>query len=91
MALTEEVVIDQITVKENGVIEHRTSTRIFRDGVKIAETYHRGSIEPGQDYSGLDKRITDIADLVHTTKVKEDFSIQQQAAMDSRVPERPVV
>jgi len=74
MVLTEEVVVDQITVLEDGVILHRTSTRIFRDGVKIAETCHRGSVSPGEDLSGLDKRVAAVAGLIHTDEVKETYA-----------------
>ena len=44
MALTKETVISQMTVDEHGNVSVRTSTRIFDDGVMVAETYHRKTI-----------------------------------------------
>jgi len=86
MALTEEVVVDQITVLEDGVVLHRTSTRIFRDGVKIAETYHRGSVAPGMDLSGLDPRVSAVAGLMHTDEVKREYVVKTAAKLAEARP-----
>lgn len=55
--LTEETVIDKIEILENGVVQVRTATRVLRDGVEIASTFHRESFCPGQDVSKQDKKI----------------------------------
>lgn len=66
MALTEETVVDQITVLEDEQIQVRRATKILRDGVEISRTYHRHVVAPGDDVSGEDVRVRDIATLMHT-------------------------
>jgi hypothetical protein len=38
-----QVVVDQITVTENGIILYREATKIIEDGVELTKTYHRTS------------------------------------------------
>jgi hypothetical protein len=53
MSLTESKVIDEITVTENGTILYREATRIIKDGEQIAQTYHRSSLAPASDLTGV--------------------------------------
>jgi hypothetical protein len=48
MAITKQVVIDQTTVTENGIILYREATKIIEDGVELTKTYHRTSLTPGK-------------------------------------------
>lgn len=61
MALSEQTVIDKIDVLEDGTLQIRTATRVLRDGVQIAETYHRETATPGQDVSGKPEKVRAIA------------------------------
>jgi hypothetical protein len=60
MALTKQVVIDQITVTENLTVLVREVTRIMEDGVEISKQYHRTSFEKGADVSGQPQNVQDI-------------------------------
>jgi hypothetical protein len=60
MTLTKEVVIDQITVTENGTVLVREVTRIMEDGVEISKRYHRNSFEKGADVSEQPQQVQDI-------------------------------
>ena len=60
MALTKEVVVDQITVTENLTILVREVTRIMEDGVEISKQYHRSSFEKGADVSAQPQQVQDI-------------------------------
>jgi hypothetical protein len=60
MALTKEVVIDQITVTENGTVLVREVTRIMEDGAEISKQYHRTSFEKGADVSAQPQQVQDI-------------------------------
>ncbi len=60
MALTKEIVIDQITVTENGTVLVREVTRIMEDGVEISKQYHRSSFEKGADVSAQPQQVQDI-------------------------------
>ena len=69
MALTEEKVIDTITVTENGTILYREATRILKDGEQIAQTYHRSSLAPASDLTDVPANVVAIANVTWTTDV----------------------
>jgi hypothetical protein len=71
--LTEESVIDQITILEDGQIQVRQANKVFRDGVEIAKSYHRHVVAPGQDLTNEDPRVQKVAKAVHTAKVITDY------------------
>lgn len=56
--LTETSLIDKIEVlAETGVVQVRRVDRIQKDGELIASTYHRWTLNPGQDVSGEDAQV----------------------------------
>ena len=69
MSLTKQVVIDQITVTENGVIYYREATRIIEDGKEISKTYHRSSLTPAQDLTGVPANVVAICNVAWTPEV----------------------
>ena len=69
MALTKEVKIDQITVVENGTVHYREATRILEDGVQLSQTYHRTSLPPASDLSGVPANVVAIANAAWTPEV----------------------
>jgi hypothetical protein len=82
MSLTKQVVIDQITVTENGIILYREATRIMEDGNKISQTYHRSSLTPGQDLTDVPANVVAICNTVWTAEVIAAY----QAAQESVTP-----
>jgi DNA-binding transcriptional LysR family regulator len=73
MSLTKSTVIDQITVTENGIILFREATRIFEDGVELSKTYHRSSLTPGQDLTGVPSNVVAICNAAWTPEVIAAF------------------
>jgi hypothetical protein len=69
MSLTKQTVIDQITALETGVVMYREVTRILEDGVELSQTYHRSSLRPGQDLTGVPDRVAAICNTVWTPEV----------------------
>ena len=69
MALTKTTTVDQITVTENGVILYREATRIMEDGVQLSQTYHRSSLTPGQDLTGVPANVVAICSAAWTADV----------------------
>ena len=69
MSLTENKIIDQITVVENGTLQVREVTRIIKDGKQIAQTYHRWSFAPASDVSAMPQNVQSIAQAVWTAEV----------------------
>jgi DNA-binding transcriptional LysR family regulator len=76
MALTETKVIDSITVTENGIVLYREATRILKDGDEIAKTYHRSSLTPGQDLTGVPSNVVAICNTAWTDAVIADYQAQ---------------
>jgi hypothetical protein len=76
MALSKSTVVDQITVTENGVVLFREATRIFEDGVELSKTYHRSSVTPGQDISGVPANVQAICNAAWTPEVVAAYQAQ---------------
>jgi hypothetical protein len=79
MSLTKSTVVDQITVTENGVVLFREATRILEDGVELSKTYHRSSLTPGQDLSGVPANVQAICSAAWTSEVVAAFQAAQAA------------
>ena len=77
---TETKVIDQITVTENGTVLYREATRILKDGNQISETYHRSSLTPAQDLTGVPANVVAICNTVWTAEVIAAYQAAQAAA-----------
>jgi len=60
MALEKQVVVDNITVTENGTVLVREVTRIMEDGAEISKQYHRSSFEKNADVSSQPQNVQDI-------------------------------
>ena len=68
MSLTKNTTVDQITVTENGIILYREATRIMEDGKQLSQTYHRSSLTPGQDFTGVPANVVAICNTVWTAE-----------------------
>ena len=73
---TETKTVDQITVTENGFVFYREATRILKDGEQIAQTYHRSSLEPGQDLTGIPANVVAICNAAWTEEVVSAYQAQ---------------
>ena len=77
--LTKEVKIDQIQVNENGGVIFRQATRILEDGVELSKIYHRSSLTPGQDISGVPANVQAICNAAWTPEVIAAYQAAQEA------------
>ena len=50
---TEQKVIDKIEILEDGQIQIRQATKVYKDGVEITKTYWRTVLTPDQDLSKI--------------------------------------
>ena len=80
MALTETKTVDQITVTENGTVLYREATRILKDGDEIAKTYHRTSLTPAQDLTGIPDNVVAICNVAWTAEVIAVYQAQIAAS-----------
>lgn len=79
MSLTKQVVIDEITINENGIVLYREATRIMEDGKKISQTFHRNSLTPGQDLTNIPANVVAICEAAWTADVIAAYQAQVAA------------
>ena len=76
MSLTKTTVVDQVTVTENGTVLYREATRIMEDGEQLSQTYHRTSLTPGQDLTGIPANVVAICNVAWTEAVIAAYQAQ---------------
>ena len=79
MSLTKTTNVDQITVTENGIVLYREATRIMEDGNEISKTYHRSSLTPEQDLTGVPDNVVAICNTAWTDDVKTAYRAMVEA------------
>ena len=79
MTLTKKVLIDQITVTDNGIILVREATLIMEDDVEISKQYHRTSFTPASDVSAQPKNVQDICAIAWTPEIITAYEAQIEA------------
>ena len=84
MSLTKQTVVDLITVEENGIILYRESTKIIEDGKELSKSYHRSSLIPAQDLTGVPANVVAICNLTWTAEVIAAYQAAQAAAEAAR-------
>jgi hypothetical protein len=77
MSLTKTTAVDQITVTENGIVLYREATRIMEDGVQLSQTYHRNSLMPGQDLTGIPANVVAHCNVAWTAEVIAAYQAAQ--------------
>jgi len=78
MSLTKTTTIDQITVTENGIVLYREATRIMEDGVQLSQTFHRSSLIPAQDLTGIPANVVAICNVAWTPEIIAAYQASQQ-------------
>lgn len=73
MALTERVE-RKIEILPDGTLQIQDATIIMRDGVEVAKTYHRKSIEPGESTSKECDRTQAVSAAVWTAEVVSEYA-----------------
>lgn len=76
MAITKETKVDQITVTENGTVLYREATRILENGNEISKQFHRTSLVPAQDLTGVPAQVAAIAQVAWTPEVIAAYQAQ---------------
>ena len=88
MALTKEIVVDKIEVREMGQLNIRSATRVMEDGLQISSSFHRHVVQPSvktgdtwadTDISGEDARVQAIATATWTSSVKTAYQEMMDA------------
>lgn len=77
--ITEIKTIDQITITENGTVLYREVTRIMEDNVQISQTYHRSSLAPASDLTGMPDNVVAICNVAWTPEIIQSYKDTQNA------------
>ena len=77
MSITKTTTVDQITVTENGIILYREATSFMEDGVAITKTFHRSSLTPGQDLTGVPANVVAHCNTAWTAEVVAAYKAAQ--------------
>ena len=88
MSLSKQTVVDQITVTENGTVLYREATRIMEDGNQISQTYHRSSLTPAQDLTGVPASVVAICNAAWTPEVVAAYQAEQARIAAEREAQR---
>ena len=83
MSITKTTTIDQITVTENGIILYREATRIMEDGNELSKAYHRSSLQPGQDLTGVPANVVAICNVAWTAEVIAAYQAAQAESVSA--------
>jgi hypothetical protein len=81
--LTESSSVDQITLDKHCSIFYRVATEIKRDDAVISTTYHRTSLSPGADLTGVPANVAAVATTVWTEDVLEAWANRSNTAQES--------
>ena len=79
MSLTKTTTVDQITVQENGIILYREATRIMENDIQLSQTFHRSSLTPAQDLTGIPTNVVAICNTVWTPSVIANYQAEVAA------------
>jgi hypothetical protein len=79
MSLSKEITVDQITVVEDGTVMYREATRIMEDGKELSKTYHRTSLVPETDLTGVPANVAAICNLTWTPEIIAAYKAQIEA------------
>ena len=77
MSITKSTSVDQITVTENGIVLYREATSIMEDGNELSKAYHRSSLTPGQDLTGIPANVVAICNVAWTADVVAAYQAAQ--------------
>jgi DNA-binding transcriptional LysR family regulator len=77
MSLTKTKTVDQITVTEDGTVLYREATRIMEDGNQISQSFHRTSLYPAQDLTGIPANVVAICNAAWTAEVVAAYQAAQ--------------
>jgi hypothetical protein len=75
MSLIKTTNIDQITVTESGIVLYREAIRVMEDGNELSKTYHRTSLTPGQDLTGIPANVVAICNTAWTAEVIAAYQV----------------
>jgi hypothetical protein len=78
MALEKKQYIDKIEVVSDEFVQVRQVTKVLEDGKELSSSFHRWTLEPGQDVSDQDQRVQAICNLIWTPQVIEQFQLSKQ-------------
>jgi len=62
--LEKQITIDKIEVVVNDIVQVRQATTILEDGVELSKSYHRWTLNKGDDISEQDAKVQAVCNAV---------------------------
>jgi hypothetical protein len=78
MLLINSPTVDQATASKNGIVLYREVTNIM-GGDEMVQTYHRSSLIPGQDLTGIPASVISVCNIAWTSEVVAAYQAAQAA------------
>ena len=88
MSLTKTTTVDQITVTEDGTVFYREATKILENDVEISKQYHRSSLTPAQDLTGVPANVVAICNAAWTAEIVSAYQAEQARIAAEREAQR---
>ena len=76
--IEKKIVIGKLDILEDGQLQVRQDTVYTEDGVESFRKYHRLVLSPGDDIKDYDKKIQDVAGIIWTKEVVDEFKRKQE-------------
>ena len=83
MSFTKSTTVDQIAVTENGIVLYREATFVMEDGIELSKNYHRNSLTPNQDLTGIPANVVAHCNVAWTAEVIAAYQAQVAAQAES--------
>lgn len=77
MSLEKQTLVDRIEILESGVVQVRTTVKIYENGDLISQTYHRHLVKPGDNYNSENERVKSVCAAVHSEEVIAAFNASE--------------
>jgi hypothetical protein len=81
MSLIEKIITDKIEIIENNFIQIRKANIILKDGVEINRSFTRYVLKPGDDVSNEEQKIKDIANILWTEEIINNYKISLELSL----------
>ncbi len=79
MTVTKQIVVDNISIQEDGQINVRRATKYIEDGKELTRTFHHHVLAPADSLTKEDPKVSVIANVVWTPEVVSAFEAAKAA------------
>jgi len=86
MALSKEVTVIEKAIVMHQIIQVKEQVRVLEDGNELSSNYHRYTVVPGQDLTGLPDDVVALSNYIHTPEVIAAYEAVMLANTEALAP-----